>query len=390
MKKAYVGAIIADIHAGAISGKILKKELKEGFLNYISSMNVLDFVVIAGDLFDTKISLNSDHTKYIFNFISELIDICIDKNAKLRIIKGTESHDNQQLDTLVNLFDINCDIKIINTVEDEWLFDDFRCLYIPEEYMKDQDEYYEPYMKNMYDMIFGHGMVNEVAFVAKNQQSEVTVSRAPIFKTEKLLSICKGPIFFGHIHKAQQIKDDMYYVGSYSRWCFGETEPKGFMTVVYSPKNSAYETEFIENTNARTFNTMVVDTNSKFYSFDDNKQVEYLINAVRENKSDYIRLIFNIPEDYNRPTLLISNINDIFNRQSNVKVIINNNVKQMQQKRAAEERTRALLTTYDFLFDKGTPEDKISKYIRIKFNRDIPVDRMRDILYQKLCIDIDD
>ena len=387
MGNAYVGAIIADIHAGAFDGSILLNELRNGFLKYLKSMKILDFVIIAGDLFDTKVSLNSNHTKYIFSFIKELMFVCSEKNAKLRIIKGTESHDNQQLDAINNIIDNSCDIKIINTVEKEYLFDDFKVLYLPEEYMKDMNEYYGEYFKESYNMIFGHGMVNEVVFVAKTQQSEVTMQRAPIFKTEALMDICNGPIFFGHIHKPQVIKNDMYYVGSYSRWCFGEEHPKGFMTVAYNTDGN-YDVEFIENKLARLFDTILVDYNSSFYKNDPNQQLEYIIALVNESNADKLRIIFNIPEDYENPTLLVNLINDIFSKRTNVKVIINNNAKDMKAKKELEDNVKALLSRYDFLFDKGIPQDeKISRYIRIKYNKDIPIDRMRDILYQKLSID---
>lgn len=390
MSNTYIGAIIADIHAGAFNGAILQKELKKGFLKHLKSMSKLDFVVIAGDLFDTKISLNSDHTKYIFGFLKDLMSICESKNAKLRIIKGTESHDNQQLDVLNQFIQSDCDIRIINTVEKEDLFEDFRVLYIPEEYMKDIDEYYNDYFNDTYDMLFGHGMVNEVVFGAKSQQSEVTMSRAPVFKTEKLISICKGPIFFGHIHKHQVIKDDMFYVGSYSRWCFGEEEPKGFMTVEYNTGDNIYDAKFIENEYARLFATIVVDYNSSFYRSDPNQQIEYIMSLAKGTLADKVRIIFNIPEDYEQPILLINLINEIFAKQSDIKVVINNNAKDIRNKKALEEKVTQLLNTYDFLFDKGIPTDeKLVKYIELKYNKDIDIETMRDILYQKLSTNIE-
>lgn len=381
----YNGVIIADIHAGAFSGHILYNELMEGFIKYIKKMKSLDFVIIAGDLFDSKISLNSDNTKYIFAFLKQLMDICVKKKAKLRIIKGTESHDNQQLDVLEHLLSSNCDVRIINTVEKEYLFEDFHVLYIPEEYMKDKDEYYKDYFNDRYDMIFGHGMVNEVAFASKSQTSEVTMSKAPIFKTETLIDICNGPIFFGHIHKSQKIKNHMYYVGSYSRWCFGEEEDKGFMKVSYDTSKYDYDIDFIVNKLARTFDTMVVDYNSSFYKNDPNQQIEYIMNIVDTSNADKLRVIFNIPEDYPNPSLLINLINDIFNNRQKVKVVINNNAKNIRLKKESEDKAKMLLSTYDFLFDKSIPTDeKLVRYIKIKYNKAIDIDRMRDILYQKL------
>lgn len=393
MKQVYVGAVIADIHAGAFGSALLEYELNEGFLKYLRKMKILDFVVIAGDLFDSKISLNSEHTKRIFGFLRDLIEICKEKEAKLRIIKGTESHDNQQLDAVNNFFDETCDVKIINKVEKEYLFDNLKVLYLPEEYMKDPNEYYKEFYNDNYDMIFGHGMVREVSFVAKSQQSEVTMSKAPVFNTKNLLSMTKGPIFFGHIHKAQTIKNDFYYVGSYSRWVFGETEPKGFMTVAYTPDNGAYEVEFIENKNARTFDTMVVDAES-FNNKDVHDQMQYLLHIVKNSPSDHLRVIFNIPEEYEQPTLLTNMINEAFNKNlTSIKVIINNNAKELKKRRETEAKVKTILSMYDFLFDKTkgtTPEEKLSKFIKIKFNKTLSEEVIRDILYTKLSVNIEE
>ena len=110
-----VGAVIADIHWGAMDAKTLYEELDNGFLKYLKSSKILDFVVIAGDLFDTKLHLSSDHVKYSFIFLKKLIDICIKKNTKLRIIKGTSSHDHGQLSVLQSFSNLGADFKIISS-----------------------------------------------------------------------------------------------------------------------------------------------------------------------------------------------------------------------------------------------------------------------------------
>jgi len=385
MNKSLIGAIIADIHFGAMSAKTLYTELEDGFLKYLKSLKILDFVIISGDLIDNKLNLNSDHVKYLFLFMKKLMEICAKKNTKLRIIRGTLSHDNQQLDVLKFFSNFNVDFKVIETVDDEELFPNFKVLYIPEEYVLDKDEYYKKYFNNNYDMIFGHGLLNEVAFIAKMQESEVSMTKAPIFKSEELLNICKGPIFFGHIHKSQCIKERIFYTGSYSRWVYGEEEPKGFFICAYTSETSKYETEFIENKLAPIYNTMIIDYSSAFYRDDQNQQLDYIIRMVENLNVERLRIIFNIPETYENPILLTNLINDIFIKYKHIKVIINNNSKEALKKRELEEKVRLLLTKYDFIFDKSvSSEEKLSRFIKIKYNKEIPIDAMRNYLYQKI------
>lgn len=383
-KEAYVGAIIADVHWGAFKAQLLYSEMKELTLDTLDKMAILDFVIIAGDFFDDKISMNSDHAKYSMEYLSRLLDICKKKNAKLRIVKGTESHDNRQLEIfgILNKKD-EYDFKVVETVSTEWMFDDFHVLYIPEEYIVDKEEYYKDYLDKEYDMIFGHGLVNEVMFVATKQESEATMAKAPVFKSEELLKICKGPIFFGHIHIPQIIKERFFYVGSSSRWCFGEEQDKGFYLVTYETDTNQFITEFKVNKKARRYDTVVIDYKSPLFEDKHQNQLEFLMNLAQTLVIDYLRLEINIPEDYPNPALLTHTINEAFLKYSNIKTKIINNNKARKEKET-EQKVNLLLEKYGFIFDNISHEEKISKFIKIKYNRNIPLDRLRQYLYNEI------
>jgi len=383
----YVGAIFADVHTGAFKPVILYNEFKEEALEYLEGLAILDFIVICGDFFHTKLSMNSDHAKYAFQILMRLLDICEKKNAKLRIVKGTESHDNKQLEIFESIIKMSkYDFKIIDTVGTEMLFDDMKVLYIPEEYVEDKDEYYKDYFDQEYDMIFGHGLVSEVVFVASRQESEETMAKAPVFKSEELLRICKGPVFFGHIHTPQVINDRFIYVGSFSRWSFGEEEDKGFYTVSYETDSSNFMTEFIVNKKARKYDTITIDYTSPIFDKSETEQVDYLIKLANSLVIDYLRLEINIPEEYDKSPLLVNMINDVFNKYPNIKTKINNN-KKLRQKKETEEKINLLLTRYGFIFDKTlSHEEKLSLFIKEKYNRNIPVNKMRQYLYEQLRV----
>jgi len=385
LDKAYVGVVISDIHFGVLKPMELYNQLKESFLDYIDNLAILDFIIITGDLFDSKISLNSDHAKVAIQFMKRIIEIAKKKNTKIRIIKGTESHDNKQLDVLDIFYkNENVDFKIINTVSDEYLFENIRILYVPEEYIENKDDYYKDYFSQTYDMIFGHGLVNEVVFVASKQESELTMSKAPIFKTEDLLNICKGPIFFGHIHTPQVIKERFFYVGSFSRWCFGEEEDKGFYLVSYVPEKGKFKAEFIKNKLAKTYNTVRIDETSALFKENVDKIIDNMITFINTFNADYLRFVVSIPEDYENPLLLSNMLNEIFSKFSNVKLVINNTNK-LKQKKNVEEKINLLLEKYGFIFDKNIPhEEKISRFLKIKYNKNIPVNKLRDYLYQQI------
>lgn len=388
-KPVYTGIELADLHFGTVPAEIFYKELEEGFIKYAQSLAILDFIFIAGDFFDCKMPLNSDHTKYALMFFKhKLIPLCKEKNTKLRIIKGTRFHDNDQLDILELIGDTDCDIKIFDTVSEEELFNGVNVLYIPEEYIADKDEYYKEYFtkEKYYDMIVGHGLFGETAFAAKNQESEVTMSKAPIFNSKDIARICKGPIFFGHIHTSKIIRDQIYYIGSYSRWVFGEEEPKGFTVSIYTPDTGKYKVEFVENKLARKYDTMVLTSDFYKDKADSDIAKEALDISLLALK-DKLRVIYNIDENHPNPSLLNSLLVDIFGKQKEIKLIVNNNSKEQQKKNEMDEKLNRLKDIYDFIFNKSIPiEEKLSQFIKIKSKKDIHPDKIREYLYDKLNV----
>lgn len=374
----YKGVMIADIHFGALPVERLYNEL-EIFLDFIEKKS-LDFIVILGDWFDKKINLNSKDAKYSTVFFERICQICIDNDIKLRIIQGTESHDNSQLEVLEILAKNKpVDFKVFYEVEEEELFPDFNVLYVPEEYINSIDEKYGKYMNKKYDMIFGHGMIQEVKFAALIQSSETTMKKAPIFKSKMLCDMCYGPIFFGHIHTKDIFNDRLYYVGSYSRWKFGEEEDKGFYYVKYENDTKEFEAKFIVNNKAMKYDTIeIYEKESGFYKLNTENQIKYIQNLIQSFEYDFLRLQFYIPQGYENENLLINMINESFGKYKNLKLDFKVNSK-IKSKREVEEKINLLLDKYGFIFDnKIDTYTKINKFILEKYNKDISVEKIKE------------
>ena len=374
----YKGVMIADIHFGALPVERLYNEL-EIFLDFIEKKS-LDFIVILGDWFDKKINLNSKDAKYSTVFFERICQICIDNDIKLRIIQGTESHDNSQLEVLEILAKNKpVDFKVFYEVEEEELFPDFNVLYVPEEYINSIDEKYGKYMNKKYDMIFGHGMIQEVKFAALIQSSETTMKKAPIFKSKMLCDMCYGPIFFGHIHTKDIFNDRLYYVGSYSRWKFGEEEDKGFYYVKYENDTKEFEAKFIVNDKAMKYDTIeIYEKESGFYKLNTENQIKYIQNLIQSFEYDFLRLQFYISQGYENENLLINMINESFGKYKNLKLDFKVNSK-IKSKREVEEKINLLLDKYGFIFDnKIDTYKKINKFILEKYNKDISVEKIKE------------
>jgi DNA repair exonuclease SbcCD nuclease subunit len=378
MNPKYTIAIIADIHFGAMDSKRLMFELYDQFLSKLEDLPALHAIVIAGDFYDHKLSMNSPHAKASIYFIEKLMLLAKEKSSSIRIIKGTESHDNKQLELLTNIFNMSdeVDARVISTVESEVLFPNCEVLYLPEEYI-DDPHYYDPYFIRSYDMVFGHGMFTEVSF-GKRQDGEINHPKAPIFNSTEIGSLCEGPVFFGHIHTRQVLKGKVYYVGSFSRWCFGEDADKGFYICNYS--RDGYDVEFVKNKMTLRYDTIVVDFNDSLID----ESMETIFGFIDLESLDHLRLIINIPPEFENPLMFTNMVNDYFSKVDNVKVIVNNSDR-LHQKKVMEEKLDILMGKYGFVFDKTISyEEKIYRLIKEKYKKNIPIEKIHYYLYEQM------
>lgn len=384
----YKGYVISDIHIGSKNIENLYEEYKKIFIENLKKDNV-DFVIICGDYFDHKLFLNEKDSAYAYAMMVDIIE-ATNKDTKIRLVYGTESHECNQYEIISKLSTIyNRDIKVIKYVTDEFLYQDLHILYLPEEHLHNKDEYYSKYFENdkTYDYIFGHGVIREAMKEAATQIETQSKKRktVPVFSTAELRRICKGETYFGHYHVNCDM-DDVFYIGSFSRWQFGEEEAKGFYKITCDTTKNKYKHEFIENTMAPVYKTISFGYENKvFESHDDmEKSLNRIDDIFKDNILDHVRFVFNIPSDYEDPEFLMLYLKERYKFNNNVKLEITNGYIDMKRKQQKEE-VKKENDKYSFIFDRSMSlEDKTSYFIKIEYNRDISSDIISDYLYKPL------
>lgn len=385
------GIVISDIHMGATDVDKSYIEISEIFLKYIKEEN-FDFLVITGDFFDHKLFLNDKESIVSYKLLKEIIDICNEKNAKLRIVYGTESHECNQYDLIPYLNEAasnNDNVKVIKQLQEEDLFDDLKVLYIPEEYLFNKDEYYNEYLskKDYYDYVFGHGVIREVmkdVVVSMENKSTENSKRqkVPVFSSAELSYCCKGQVFFGHYHINQNIQDKVFYVGSFSRWKFGEEQEKGFYKI--TKKKDEYNAYFIENTMAPKFVTIGYGYDSDVFKNTENMDaaLSHIDKLVKDKVFDNVRVEFNIPSDIENPESTINYIKNRYKFNDKFKVhIVHGYID--DKKEQQNEKLKEEFKKYSFIDDKSLSlGDKVARFIRLEYSKEVPLDDIEDILYK--------
>jgi len=242
---------IADLHIGRRQN--IKKYYENEMLLIIKTIDEedIDVIVICGDLYDKRIFVNSEFNEYANLFINNLAIRANKLNKLLIILKGTISHDYNQISSFNYLSSPN--VKIVNTTE-EIFYNNSKFLIIPEEYEHDKNEYYKNTIYNkdkFYDFVFGHGMFT----FAGGYATESNKTNHIVFDPSDFENNVYGSVIFGHIHVRMR-KKNCQYVGSFSRDSFGEEEPKGVLMIEYDEiKRKIIKETFIENKNAPKLNT---------------------------------------------------------------------------------------------------------------------------------------
>jgi hypothetical protein len=202
------------------------------------------------------------------------------------------------------------------------------------------------------------------AFASQIQESERPIKGSPVFKYNEWEDTVKdnGLIIFGHIHVKNDYKK-LHYVGSYSRWCYGEENPKGFLVSNINLKTKKQKLEFIENPLAQEYTTI------KLSESVDNDNLEATIKDIEklsnENSKNYR---IKVDTDISLDNLKI--LRESFSDTSNIKIELQSIKDKIEDKENKEE--------YDFL-SSNDPDENIRMYIQNKFNYDITKEEILEI-----------
>lgn len=276
---------IGDIHIGSQKTEMLSEQFDKILYPFLKDYKP-DLLVNLGDTSHYKLMLNSNDSVLYIDLGYKFKELA--KNVL--IIGGTLSHDMAQFRIYNNLIDNN--FRVIYQA-DNILLSELNLLVLPEEYDLPNNYYDNFFNKDKkYDFVFGHGMFDFVSFIPKKLLNIINSKHARIWKVEEFKDIIYGLCVFGHIHIGSS-KGNVIYPGSFSRFSFGEDEPKGFLAIEYDEKKKkVIKKEFIENTLAPSYKDVFTDDLLKF-SNDTTKMLNYL-REMSENNFKF-RVVINTP-----------------------------------------------------------------------------------------------
>lgn len=390
----YQGIFIADLHIGAMPRVKLQKELETILYPYLETMD-LDFVIFCGDYFDHKLYLNEENVK-LASEVLDTVDKLLKPEAKIRMLYGTKSHEEDQYDSFETL-SRRRDFKVIRYASEEELFPGMHVLYLPEEILTDSESYYHNFFEkeDAYELVIGHGVIKEgMKTAARALEEKKTIKRkVPIFKVGQFQKICNGITVFGHYHVHDVLDPtphkEIQYVGSFSRWKFGEEEDKGFLYGCFDSDKKPgkqWKTRFEVNPEAEVYKTIGFGfQNTIFQSIDDMKEkMDHYEKLTKNGTFDHLKIAFNIPETCENSEYYMEYLKERFKNEKSIKVDITNGY--IEKKRSdAKKEIEEDYEKYAPVFDPNQSlEDQVSYFIEVEYNRHLNPDTVSLYLYNDL------
>jgi len=373
-----------DLHWGAFDINQLSDNLvivEEFILNYDN----IDLVVIPGDYFDMKLPLNSRAAILAVGWLHKFLDICQSKKVKkVRIVKGTTEHDNDQLEVFRSLEDENGFFKIFNENTVEETLPGLVCIYCPDETIA-TEEYKMKYIDNIYrndiNIGFFHGSFDTVLPDIVTQLSKENSLKNVIFEYDFWKRLIKGPLISGHWHDGN-IYEHLIYLGSYDRWHFNEEEPKGFGFIRYNTDTEEYFYKKIVNINAPLYITYTIFSNL-YKSIDDYnkliKDIDDRINSISDIKLK-IRIVINIMDDKPENESLFLGLKHYYINNSIVKIVIKNKL-QKEKKKEQKKKNYDIKNEFGFVLDKRIPlSEKIQNFILLTKSKSFELDKIEKVI----------
>ena len=391
---------LSDIHIGHQPVEQLEKEFYDeengfftqldGIVEYCKENDIIfGGVAITGDYWNHQLSLNSPHARFGLALAHALAAIVITQyGGKVIFVRGTRSHDLNQLALLETLtYEYEDQFFIFDTVSSMEIHG-YDVIIIPEEYMKNPDEYYKEFFDRKWDLILGHG------FFAFNNFSKNEVERPmpemPIFDQEQFITMARA-IIFGHDHGHKSYRDVLQYNGSWSRLCHGEEDEKGGLIVYLD--DGQVDIDRMINTLAPTFQSVALEklvkgelnfetavkAIEKLKTKVDFLKIKVSLDTVKENPAMVELISATFASQYKRGIIIES---PPFSRKDGELVILaREQANDEEGEVSVEERREA--NKFGFLFESGLHVDeKVERFIIAKHGEAaaIDLDDIRDAL----------
>jgi DNA repair exonuclease SbcCD nuclease subunit len=252
---------LTDVHFGnkRVPAAYIKEDIEKHVIPQLDDS--IDLFLLGGDFFDALLSLDNEAGWTALYVIDMLLMKAQQHQFLIRVLQGTYTHDRKQNRTFVSRVP-----RVLGTTDHDLV----KCVYsldIEHIDLLDIDVMYIPGdlpYKNCYErakeLLVSHGLKKVDVIVHHGFMDHLlpkidAISRANVLTEQQFLDLTSGVVLSGHYH-TPSVHNRLISGGSFTRFCHGEEEPKGFFIVTLDTNTHGLHPEFIENKSAPPFITI--------------------------------------------------------------------------------------------------------------------------------------
>lgn len=249
-------AWVSDVHLGhhRVPAKKILAYLRSLFTR--ETIGKYRAIVFSGDLLDRRLAHDSDDVVDIAFFLTDLSELAYEFKVSLVFLKGTPSHDQNQVRWTVvynKIMGMKADVRYYDQITVDDLYPGGpKALFIPDEMNHNAaDTFLEA------KEVMGLAGVDkvEIAVMHGMFHYQEPIRTVVSHDEEKYNTIVKHLIVIGH-HHTHSKSGIVRVPGSVERLRHNEEEDKGHFETVYSPTMGVLEETFIVNEKAEIFKTI--------------------------------------------------------------------------------------------------------------------------------------
>jgi len=343
--------LISDIHLGHNINKTedIIANLDIFFSTYHDKIKDVDYIFIAGDVFDRLLSNGSRESILIYGWLSRLLTYSRKYGIKLRILEGTPSHDRKQvkqfIETVSPLELKDVDFKYFDRLDIE--IDEetgLSILYIPDEWRPTAKEVYDDVKEKLKE--YNLEKVDVVVMHGAFKYQIPGIESEAFHDMDDYLSITNYTVNCGHVHDMSQY-DRILVPGSFDRLTHAdEGQTKGGYLVTLIPENK-FKYDILINKHALCFKTI--------YYTDMEELKKELEDLNKKHRKCHVRII--VTDNVS----LTDTIRELSYNYQNLVIKTQSETKKKEQENKTKKIERKIIT-----LDKNTLRDLVLEEIKEK------------------------
>lgn len=323
-------------------------------IEQIASSTGIDILSINGDILDKGLQYDNPFVSVLHTEMHLLEKLAEAYNFIVIILRGTLSHDGNQLNSL-KFLENNKRIYILNSI-DIIEYNSWRIRIIPEPFFKNYEEFQKLAFRNEADITLFHGTISGVNKIIEKGFSNLSERvRDILIDRDEMESVTNFYCTGGHFHGRQALSEKTWYTGSPYSWSYNDIghNQKGFDYIISTEYEDMgelkreFNVQFIRNTDSSEYTSIDITDNIENKPID---EVKGYLHMLKRNQKylQNTRLDIDLKRISPNNMYKVDTLKQLFIKQFDFKI-------EAMDRTLTPDRVESIIGDSDYILDTTIP-----------------------------------